>query len=323
MGVCMSKSVFSLTIYIMFLLPLVSADVSENVLSNFKIAIGDNEPSYNDNILLKEIIQDFNEEEYGEIDVSLIKRFEEIDLADLNDSITLLIDDHDAIIILGETLESSSGLNMELRFTTDLATVLLKKNVTYNIISSSEIRNLGVYDLFATSGLQVCADSDNGNNPQIKGSVLAKEFWFDYSDGVGVYNEFVAESDSCVELSGPGINLEECSGDDCGVREYSCWNEQPARAKVGLFPCANGCMDGACLDSEDLIDQNQTCELIGLREDGRFCSTEKFWVEQNNDAELCENNFECSSNVCVSGQCVSSSLIDRILDWFRRILSIS
>ena len=34
---------------------------------------------------------------------------------------------------------------------------------------------------------------------------------------------------------------------------------------------------------------------------------------------ICDNNFECESNVCVSGECVSNTLIRKIINWFKRV----
>ncbi len=52
------------------------------------------------------------------------------------------------------------------------------------------------------------------------------------------------------------------------------------------------------------------CENIGLRNDGKYCTSDKTWQEQKEGNFLCENNFECNSNVCVSGKCVNQGLID-------------
>jgi len=62
------------------------------------------------------------------------------------------------------------------------------------------------------------------------------------------------------------------------------------------------------------------CYPFGYRKSGRFCSDEKLqFVEQKSSDTSCENNFECSSNVCVSGKCVSEGLLQKILNWFKRL----
>ena len=61
------------------------------------------------------------------------------------------------------------------------------------------------------------------------------------------------------------------------------------------------------------------CGVIGLRYDGEYCSIDKTWIDQKSGKEQCENNFECESNVCVSGQCISKGLIQKIIDFFIRL----
>jgi len=61
------------------------------------------------------------------------------------------------------------------------------------------------------------------------------------------------------------------------------------------------------------------CESIGLRNNSKYCSLEYTWVSQKQTGEFCENNFECSSNVCVSGECISEGLLQKILNWFKRL----
>ncbi|MEK6871375.1 MAG: hypothetical protein AABX16_00560 [Nanoarchaeota archaeon] len=61
------------------------------------------------------------------------------------------------------------------------------------------------------------------------------------------------------------------------------------------------------------------CFSFGYRMDKKFCSQNGEFTTQFNKEESCENNFECSSNVCVSGKCVNSTLLEKILNWFRRL----
>jgi predicted transcriptional regulator len=76
---------------------------------------------------------------------------------------------------------------------------------------------------------------------------------------------------------------------------------------------------------EDVVTLCQGCELdskcypIGYRKGGEFCSDSVEFVEQGEEETSCENNFECKSNVCVDGECVSSGLIRAILNFFKRL----
>lgn len=89
--------------------------------------------------------------------------------------------------------------------------------------------------------------------------------------------------------------------------------------------CPNGCNDGACTfekstpNSEPIIVNAQEncagcrvdnqCYPLGYRKDGNYCSDSQKFVNQLNSDITCDNNFECSSNVCVSGKCISPSFI--------------
>jgi hypothetical protein len=73
--------------------------------------------------------------------------------------------------------------------------------------------------------------------------------------------------------------------------------------------------EGEC----SLNETTNKCDLIGLRKDEKFCSADKFWEDQIKDKGKCGNNFECSSNVCVSSQCVSEGFLQKILNWFKRL----
>jgi len=64
---------------------------------------------------------------------------------------------------------------------------------------------------------------------------------------------------------------------------------------------------------------NNKCYPFGYRKEGKYCSIEKIWVEQKEEDELCENNFECKSNLCLSDECVSKGLLQKILNWFKKL----
>ncbi|MBN1386103.1 hypothetical protein JW968_03965 [Candidatus Woesearchaeota archaeon] len=63
-----------------------------------------------------------------------------------------------------------------------------------------------------------------------------------------------------------------------------------------------------------------SCEMTGLRRDVRYCSPDYIWLSQKQTGEACENNFECSSDFCVSGKCISNGLLQKILNWFKGLV---
>jgi hypothetical protein len=82
-----------------------------------------------------------------------------------------------------------------------------------------------------------------------------------------------------------------------------------------------------CLQYEDEISLicNDSCFLdgkcypFGFRKEDKFCSNKGIFIEQFTNEEFCENNFECSSNLCSSEKCVEKSFFRRILTWFKRL----
>jgi len=157
-----------------------------------------------------------------------------------------------------------------------------------------------------------CTDSDNGRDYFTKGSIIARagdeQVW-----------------DSC--------------HDDFILEEQYCENDIVVELE---FVCPNGCVDGACL-KRPLIKPNRTdmvievpdeivedydcegckyndkCYYLGYRKDGKYCSDENEFVKYKEAKMICDNNFECKSNVCISGECIRGNLIKRILNWFRRL----
>jgi hypothetical protein len=74
----------------------------------------------------------------------------------------------------------------------------------------------------------------------------------------------------------------------------------------------SGCAVGCQLDSN--------CVLPGMRTsvDGkRYCDIDSQWKEQKDGDEACDNNFECETNLCIDGKCISQGLWQKILSWFK------
>ncbi len=136
-----------------------------------------------------------------------------------------------------------------------------------------------------------------------------------------------------------GTYEETCEGDS--VKEYICDVRGALEIK---YDCTYGCKDGACLtptyiepkeeeeplevprDTEETIYICQGCEFdskcypFGFRKDGNFCSDENNrFIEQKKPETICENNFECDSNLCINNECVSGTLWDKLIRWLSGI----
>ncbi|MDO8563840.1 MAG: hypothetical protein Q7R87_02440 [Nanoarchaeota archaeon] len=57
----------------------------------------------------------------------------------------------------------------------------------------------------------------------------------------------------------------------------------------------NICISNAVNDKE--------CEVIGLRENGKYCSLRYTLISQKTETISCQNNFECINNLCLTGKC--------------------
>jgi hypothetical protein len=96
-------------------------------------------------------------------------------------------------------------------------------------------------------------------------------------------------------------------GEDCDFKECSVICEMDCKEEEEITVCENSCP------------LKEKCYDFGYRKTGQYCSDEGRFVNQKGSNEKCDNNFECRSNVCINNQCISQGLIQRILDWFRRL----
>jgi hypothetical protein len=62
-----------------------------------------------------------------------------------------------------------------------------------------------------------------------------------------------------------------------------------------------------------------TCYPIGYRKEAKFCSETNEFVSQKEEETSCDNNFECKSNLCVDDKCLSGSLFQKIMSWFKNL----
>lgn len=143
-----------------------------------------------------------------------------------------------------------------------------------------------------------CIDSDGGLDYYTRGYVLV--------DGSQI-------NDGCIE------------SDDYNngwLREITC--NKDGDFQFNDYECPNGCIDGACINggvSCTGCSLDSKCYPFGYRKDGNYCSDNQEFVSQILDDSVCENSFECASNLCVDGYCVEQGLFGRILNWFRNLFS--
>ncbi len=74
---------------------------------------------------------------------------------------------------------------------------------------------------------------------------------------------------------------------------------------------------GVC--NKGCVDKDNNCLFPGVRTSTEYCDIDKELKEQLSGNSPCNNNFECKSNLCVNDQCISRNLLEKILDWFKRL----
>lgn len=151
--------------------------------------------------------------------------------------------------------------------------------------------------------VNACIDSDNGIEPFFGGNLIG-------------YDE-IAKKDTCVN----GTTLYEyyCVGDRSNglVQEVNCENGCGTKNGKGVCleegeiilgePNFGKCTDGCYFDG--------VCLPIGTRiKDGTYCEISKELEIQLFDEDECFNSFECRSNLCVAGNCVSEEIFDKFLE---------
>lgn len=143
------------------------------------------------------------------------------------------------------------------------------------------------------------------------------------------------ESRKCVTYCGNNIceSNEDCSSCsiDCGCEEgYECLNKKCVKPECSTdVNCddKDACTTDACSGIPKKCSNKRTsgcnfknnCIPIGTKTESQYCSIENLMEDLKSEDEKCNNNYECSSNVCVNNQCISQSLIQKIINWFRRL----
>ena len=70
---------------------------------------------------------------------------------------------------------------------------------------------------------------------------------------------------------------------------------------------------------KDSCPSDGKCYPFGHRKSEKFCSDTGSFVEQLKGDTICENNFECSSNLCIDSQCVSEGFLQKVMNWFSKL----
>ncbi len=187
-----------------------------------------------------------------------------------------------------------------------------------------------------TTGKPKCSEDDGGKNPLVLGTTFPSRI----ADHTGA-------TDYCqITSTGQPPESGECSGADCSLREFFCVDGSPDEFYNDIS-CPSGCKNGVCSKIEpteetgpiNILEETEgvkeeikvvkedcngcildkKCYPIGYRMENTYCDNQQFSNQKEADAS-CNNNFECSTNLCIDNECVSSGLWQKILRFFKNLL---
>ncbi len=161
---------------------------------------------------------------------------------------------------------------------------------------------------FDVIAIPSCTDDDGGENINLKGNTSGAL--------VGdIMGSSVVRTDSC------NNNV---------LNEYVCQETSEGSGVYGIaqknIECANGCSDGACIADAPVECSNgcyldDKCYPFGVRNEGEYCDLSSNFADQKTEGLFCQNNFECSSNLCLDNQCVKEGLFKRFLEFLRNFFN--
>jgi hypothetical protein len=180
-----------------------------------------------------------------------------------------------------------------------------------------------------------CTEDDGGKNPLVLGTTFPSRI----ADHTG-------STDYCqITSTGQPPESGECSGSDCSLREFFCVEGSPDEFYNDI-PCPSGCKNGVCSKIEpteetgpiEIVEETEgvkeeikvvkedcngcildkKCYPIGYRMENTYCDNQQFSNQKEADAS-CNNNFECSTNLCIDNECVSSGFWQKIMRFFKNL----
>ena len=115
----------------------------------------------------------------------------------------------------------------------------------------------------------------------------------------------------------------------CGVNSFSlstsCYTDDTTMYNdttdaTAIIPTtSNNTQEESILVCKDSCPLDGKCYPFGYRKAGNFCSDSGKFEPQFIADKTCDNNFECGSNICISGKCVDEGFAQKIINWFKRL----
>lgn len=144
--------------------------------------------------------------------------------------------------------------------------------------------------------------------------------------------EFEEETDEILECGGCQLNQDTCIPFGTRIKKnnetYYCSIEHRMliQKKDGVicqntYECvSNNCKGSVCTSiCGGCLDAKNVCIPFGTRTETHYCNTDFNFKNHKSEDMSCNNNYECSTNVCVDSKCISQNLIQKILSWFKNL----
>ena len=107
----------------------------------------------------------------------------------------------------------------------------------------------------------------------------------------------------------------------CDVSNKGLLQKEDGNICNNAYEClSNICEKNLCGKyCEGCKDKNNNCIPFGTRTETQYCDIDKTIKNQKYNEISCNNNYECTSNVCVNSKCIEPNLIQKVLNWFKRL----
>ena len=248
--------------------------------------------------------------------------------------------------IISVSLLQLNSENVEARIISSEGNLIVKEELFFNIGETKEVYNVYV-SLISLSSDSAIFKTSTTSNCISEGKLGQHALNLPCCEGLIKIDKprFWSETDEFCYPHAGAYTCISCGDGFCGLGESFC--NCPEDCEEGVIgqkvedTCEMVGENGECIDTaiiepekDELINIPQEnniyylckgckldnkCYPLGYRKSGEYCSEDLEFIEQSEKEASCENNFECKSNVCVSGECVSEGLIKKILNWFKRL----
>jgi len=173
-----------------------------------------------------------------------------------------------------------------------------------------------------------CVSEGNTTTEKISGKGFRYAYWQCYNgEEQKQGSESSCKSSETWQSYAKEFCQDKCYEDEskCGANSFGVTQECYLDSSKENFIPTPTTKRGTNESREDILICKDSCPLdgkcypFGYRKSGEFCSDSGSFVEQLKEETVCDNNFECSSNVCVSGTCISEGFLQKIIDWFKNL----